>query len=385
MQDSVEELHNGFFCISDPTAIAEIPHDDFRRPKEDDDLMPSPMQAVSPEPSPDHKFLANSISRADWSIESFSSTNFGNSNPLARLSGLPQLSEVVEVDGWRFGPNVIYRSIDLLKNYYRFNDVLRMGVKYHFWAFCRNLCALHGYYVRAFIYDLKDLESEVDSSEDSQQTTACSSKLAEGFFCGLQTALENVTELMREDRFNAWRGLLTAALAFIHKWNVPTESMETLLNSYVEKLEFAGAFHAVLFEMLLDDDAGQSDPSNPSSTADYICSLLSPSFLLNTIESTFTQRHDVLKGLYHGSSIKNWSKKKTTELTKFVRELHDDDISKEKKQRSAMASSSLASVQISTQSLLNAMDGSSSQSTVTVFSCGHVAKSALQDVCRYCN
>ena len=75
MQDSVEELHNGFFCISDPTAIAEIPHDDFRRPKEDDDLMPSPMQAVSPEPSPDHKFLANSISRADWSIESFSSVS----------------------------------------------------------------------------------------------------------------------------------------------------------------------------------------------------------------------------------------------------------------------------------------------------------------------
>ena len=151
--DSVEELHNGFFCISDPAVISEIPCDDFTKRDEADVQPPMPL------PKTDHAFLTNSISRADWSIESITTvqTNWGNSNPLTRLAALPELAEVVEIDGWRFGTNAIFRSIDVLKNFYRFSDVLRMGIKHSFWAFCRNLCALHGYYVRAFIYDLNDL------------------------------------------------------------------------------------------------------------------------------------------------------------------------------------------------------------------------------------
>ncbi len=97
-----------------------------------------------------------SNSGPDWSTE-YLRSSYLTTSPLTRLASLPELEEIIEIDGWRFGANTTFQSIELLKNFYRFNDVLRTGIKHKHWAFCRNLCALHGYYVKAFIYDLKDL------------------------------------------------------------------------------------------------------------------------------------------------------------------------------------------------------------------------------------
>ena len=73
------------------------------------------------------------------------------------MENLPSFEGIQESDQWKYGINTIFRSIELLKTHYRFYQILRIGIQLDFWAFCRNLCALHGYYLMAFQYDLKDL------------------------------------------------------------------------------------------------------------------------------------------------------------------------------------------------------------------------------------